>query len=101
MKYTHKDFTFVTQNSRSSLYRSGKLLFIGNSWTGLNLFIQYSNNAPEVKEMFKAQLEQREVIKLRAEQKKSKVPDTPIKEEPKTKKPVIRRPGRDIGRIIR
>ena len=67
MKYTHKDFTFVTQDSRSSLYRSGKLLFIGNSWTGLNLFIQYSNNAPEVKEMFKAQLEQREVIKLRAE----------------------------------
>ena len=51
--------------------------------------------------MFKAQLEQREVIKLRAEQKKSKVPDTPIKEEPKTKKPVIRRPGRDKGRIIR
>ena len=94
MKYTHKDFTFVTQDSRSSLYRSGKLLFIGNSWTGLNLFIQYSNNAPEVKEMFKAQLEQREVIKLRAEAKKPKEPELPVVQEPK-KKPVLRRPSMD------
>jgi hypothetical protein len=42
--------------------------------------------------MFKAQLEQREVIKLRAEAKKPKEPT--IKEEV-SKKPVIRRPSID------
>jgi hypothetical protein len=44
--------------------------------------------------MFKLQLEQREVIKIRAEAKKPKEPEPPVIEEPK-KKPVIRRPSMD------
>jgi len=68
LKYTHKQYTFVTQDSKSSLYKSGKLLFIGNSWTGLNLFIKHTNNDPNVVEMFRSQLEQRQAIKLRSEE---------------------------------
>ena len=44
--------------------------------------------------MLKAQLEQREVVKLRAEAKKPKDPPTPVVQEPK-KKPVLRRPSTD------
>ena len=95
MVYEYENFKYVNQNNKGILYKDGRILFIGNSWSGIMQFLQHTNNAQVVRDMFKAQLEQREVIKLRAEQKKSKVPDTPIKEEPKTKKPVIRRPGSD------
>ena len=33
---------------------------MGNTWSGIMQFILHSGNAPEVREMFKAQLEQRE-----------------------------------------
>ena len=38
---------------------------MGNSWSGILQFIDEADNAPEVKEMFKAQLEQREVLKFK------------------------------------
>ena len=95
MDYQYDNFLFRNLDNKSILYKDGYIVFKGNSWSGILQFLSATNNAPQVREMFKAQLEQREVIKLRAEQKKSKVPDTPIKEEPKTKKPVIRRPGSD------
>ena len=67
---------------------------MGNSWSGIMQFLRETNNATEVREMFRAQLEQREVIKLRAEAKKPKEPPPPVEEEPK-KKPVMRRPSID------
>ena len=67
---------------------------MGNSWSGIQQYLLETNNAPEVREMFRAQLEQREVIKLRAEAKKPKEPPPPVEEEPK-KKPVMRRPSID------
>tara|TARA_B100000900_G_scaffold365562_1_gene340897 strand:- start:74 stop:214 length:141 start_codon:yes stop_codon:yes gene_type:complete len=33
---------------------------MGNSWSGIVQFLQYTNNAPEVRQMFSQQLEQRE-----------------------------------------
>ena len=47
------------------LYKDGLILFLGNSWSGILQFIQETDNAPEVKEMFKAQLAQREVMKFK------------------------------------
>ena len=67
---------------------------MGNSWSGILQFLSATNNAPEVREMFKAQLDQREAIKLRTEAKKPKEPIVK-KEEALPKKPVIRRPGAD------
>ena len=65
---------------------------MGNSWSGILQFLSATNNAPEVREMFKAQLDQREAIKLRTEAKKPREPT--IKEEV-PKKPVIKRPSID------
>lgn len=92
MVYEYENFKYVNQNNKGILYKDGRILFIGNSWSGIMQFLQYTDNAQVVRDMFKAQLEQREVIKLRAEAKKPKEPT--IKEEV-SKKPVIRRPSID------
>jgi hypothetical protein len=39
---------------------------MGNSWSGILQFLAYSGNAPEVREMFKAQLSQREKPKFQS-----------------------------------
>ena len=39
---------------------------MGNSWSGILQFIDESDNAPEVREMFKAQLAQREKPKFQS-----------------------------------
>jgi len=36
---------------------------MGNSWSGILQFLEATDNAPEVRAMFKQQLEQREIIK--------------------------------------
>ena len=98
MRYVYKDYVFVNDNNKGILYKAGKLLFMGNSWSAINIFLSSTEAAPEVIHMFKAQLEQREVVKLRAEAKKPKEPPTtPIQEE---KKPAIRRPGRNTDRRL-
>ena len=94
MVYEYENFKYVNQNNKSILYKDGRILFIGNSWSGIMQFLQYTDNAQVVRDMFKAQLEQREVIKLRAEAKKPKEPELPVVQEPK-KKPVLRRPSMD------
>ena len=60
MMYVYNDLTFDNRDNKAVLYKDGKILFMGNSWSGIQQFLSYSNNAPEVREMFKAQLEQRE-----------------------------------------
>jgi len=92
--YEYENFKYVNQDNKGILYKDGRILFIGNSWSGIMQFLQYTDNAQVVRDMFKAQLEQREVIKLRAEAKKPKEPELPVVQEPK-KKPVLRRPSID------
>ena len=72
---------------------------MGNSWSGILQFLTYSNNAPEVREMFKAQLEQREQIKYKAESKKPKDPEPIQRQEPK-KQPVLKQ-SRNNRKLVR
>ena len=58
--YTYGNFTFVNNYAKSTLYKDGKILFMGNSWSGIQTFLKATNNAPEVRAMFRQQLEQRE-----------------------------------------
>ena len=94
MDYVYKNFLYKNLDNKGILYKDGKILFMGNSWSGILQYLRETDNAPEVREMFRAQLEQREVIKLRAEAKKPKDPEPPVQEEPK-KKPIMRRPRID------
>ena len=42
---------------------------MGNAWTGINIFLNSTNHAQEVRDMFKSQLEQREQIKFKQHQR--------------------------------
>ena len=72
---------------------------MGNTWSGIMQFISYSGNAEEVREMFKAQLGQREQIKFKAESKKPKDPEPIQRQEPK-KEPVLKR-SRNDRKLVR
>ena len=63
------------------------------------MFLQQTDNAPEVRQMFKAQLEQREQIKVKQEKHKPTPPKIEQEEEP-IKEKVIRRP-RNNRRMVR
>jgi len=66
--YTHGNFTFENRNNKSVLYKDGRILFLGNPWCGILEFLHATNNAPEVREMFKAQLEQREQLRYKLQE---------------------------------
>ena len=99
MKYVYKNFVYNNQNNKGILYKDNKILFMGNTWSGILQFLSATNNAPEVKEMFKAQLEQREQIRFRAESKKPRDPE-PIKREEPKKGPAFKR-SRDDRKLVR
>ena len=60
MVYEFKDYVYVHNYGEGKLYKGKHLIFKGNAWSGICQFLTYTNNAPEVRAMFKAQLEQRE-----------------------------------------
>jgi hypothetical protein len=82
---------YTNQDNKGILYKDKKILFMGNSWSVIMQFLGETDNAPEVRAMFKAQLEQREKIKYKLEQKEkvvenTKVDTTPTPPPPKPKK---------------
>jgi len=99
LKYVFKNFVYNNQNNKGILYKNNKILFMGNTWSGILQFLSATNNASEVREMFKAQLEQREQIRFRAESKKPRDPEPIVREEPK-KGPVFKR-SRDDRKLVR
>ncbi len=99
MEYVYKNFVYNNQNNKGILYKDNKVLFMGNTWSGILQFLSATDNAPEVREMFKAQLEQREIIKFRAESKKPKDPE-PIQRQETKKEPLLKR-SRNDRRLVR
>ena len=99
MEYVYKNFVYNNQNNKGILYKDNKVLFMGNTWSGILQFLSATDNAPEVRKMFKAQLEQREIIKFRAESKKPKDPE-PIQRQETKKEPLLKR-SRNDRRLVR
>ena len=66
MVYVYENFKYVNQDNKGILYKDERILFIGNSWSGILQFLALSGNAPEVRAMFKAQFEQREKPKFQS-----------------------------------
>jgi len=59
---------------------------MGDGYVAIKFLMNYSNNAPEVKEKFKAQLTMREAPKFRDDKKTQNEVERP-KEEPKASPP--------------
>ena len=83
MVYEYKEFVYVHDYGKSRLYKGRNLIFKGNSWSGILMFLQHTDNAPEVRAMFKQQLEQREKPK----HKEVRKPKNEVDEMPKVEKP--------------
>ena len=60
MAYKYKDFVYFNDDAKGRLYKGNQLLYLGNAWTGIGEFLKHTENAPEVQEMFKNQIAQRE-----------------------------------------
>ena len=57
----------MDSSDRAKLYKDGKLLFIGNGYTAIKMFIAQSGNHPAALERFKNQLTMREERKTKTE----------------------------------
>ena len=61
LKYTFQNTELdMTKSSRAILYDNGKLLFKGDGYIAIKMFIKLSGNNKAVIKKFKAQLDQRE-----------------------------------------
>ena len=60
-KYIHDNlFLDMDNSSRAHLYKDGKLIFLGNGYVAIKMFIRESDNNPDVIARFSQQLELRE-----------------------------------------
>tara|TARA_R110001592_G_scaffold361130_1_gene671061 strand:- start:4706 stop:5032 length:327 start_codon:yes stop_codon:yes gene_type:complete len=103
----HNNLMLDTSNTtKSRLYQDDKLVFMGDGYKAILQFIRLSDNAPEVMEKFRAQLEMREKPKFKSNdldalRKEAHEEEAQRKAEMlKKKKPVIRRPGGNDRRLI-
>ena len=89
MIYKHENFTFIHGGRKGSkLYKGHHLIFKGNSWSGILVFLSETNNAPEVREMFKAQLNARENPDRKGERKSKYEKTKKIEEQEPKPEPV-------------
>ena len=56
MLYTHKNNRLLIEGSTGKVYKDNELLFKGNSYVAIKLFIKNSDNNENVLKMFEAQL---------------------------------------------
>ena len=65
MIFKHEDFVLDTENAgRSALYKGGKLVFLGDGYRAITIFVRNCVNPEPVKEKFHNQLTMREKPKF-------------------------------------
>ena len=95
-RYDYKNHALELKGSRGTVYTDNKLLFRGDGYIAIKMFIDKSNHDPNVVKIFKSQLDMREdckyklqdeILKRKKEEKKMVDNMTPIKKEaPKSTK---------------
>ena len=99
--YKHEDSILDCNDRRGKFYVNGQLRFMGDHYIAIKFFIHHSENHPDVLEMFKNQLEQREkprFIQSEREKRAEEYRNRPM-EEPEPK-PTTRSKRRDAKRFI-
>ena len=107
MNYEHKPSKTILElwNSKGSLFQNGKLLFRGDGYIAIKMFVYETGNAPEVVERFKSQLTMREEVKWKRRddevKAKEKARADKMKDELENtkKEKVIRRPKTKNSKI--
>ena len=89
-RYDYKNHVLELKGSRGTVYTDNKLLFRGDGYIAIKMFIDKSNHDPNVVKIFKSQLDMREdckyklqdeIMKRKKEEKKMVDDMTPIKKE--------------------
>ena len=99
--YKHEDSILDCNDRRGKFYVNGQLRFMGDHYIAIKFFIHHSENHPDVLEMFKNQLEQREkprFIQSEREKRAEEYRNRPM-EEPEPK-PTTRSKRRDAKRFV-
>ena len=89
-RYDYKNHALELKGSKGTVYSDNKLLFRGDGYIAIKMFIDKSNHDPNVVKIFKSQLDMREdckyklqdeIMKRKKEEKKMVDDMTPIKKE--------------------
>ena len=101
-RYDYKNHALELKGSRGTVYTDDKLLFRGDGYIAIKMFIDKSNHDPRVVKIFKSQLDMREdckyklqdeMLKRKKEEKKmvDDIKQTPKKEAPTKRKKTVDR----------
>ena len=74
-------------SGKGKLYVGGHLRFMGDPYVAIQMMLRFSKNHPDVRQMFKSQLEMREKPRFTKPEKRVEEPPEPPKKEK-----VMRRP---------
>ena len=89
-RYDYKNHALELKGSKGTVYTDDRLLFRGDGYIAIKMFIDKSNSDPNVVKIFKSQLDMREdckyklqdeIMKRKKEEKKMVDDMTPIKKE--------------------
>jgi len=69
MLYTHKNNKLLVEGSVGKVYKDQELLFKGNSYIAIKLFIKNANNHKDILNKFEKQLTMREQCKFQIKER--------------------------------
>ena len=101
-RYDYKNHALELKGSKGTVYTDDKLLFRGDGYIAIKMFIDKSNHDPSVVKIFKSQLDMREdckyklqdeILKRKKEEKQmvDDIKQTPKKEVPTKRKKTVDR----------
>ncbi len=101
--YVYENLKLEQIYGKGSLFVNGRLVFKGDGYIAIKMFIHESGNAPEVIDKFKAQLNMREQLKWNKQQEnnKNKEKMKPPEPPPPKKEKVLRRERRKIDKLFK
>ena len=104
-RYDYKNHALELKGSKGSVYTDDKLLFRGDGYIAIKMFIDKSNHDPSVVKIFKSQLDMREDCKYKLQdeilkrKKEEKQMVDNIKQTPK--KEISTKRKKTVDRIFR
>ena len=104
-RYDYKNHALELKGSRGTVYTDDKLLFRGDGYIAIKMFIDKSNHDPSVVKIFKSQLDMREDCKYKLQdeilkrKKEEKQMVDNIKQTPK--KEISTKRKKTVDRIFR
>jgi len=76
--YQHKNLTLDMNDNKGKLYVNGWLRFMGDHYVAIQMMLRFSENHPDVRHMFRHQLEMREKPRFTHSERSAKKDATPV-----------------------